>query len=85
MIQIPVKPSKNPMIAFTGTFEDAVNKLISTSHKGKMAAMIEANPAGINFTPQVDKPLLKTKFKQLKTNIVIHSFFLGNLVPLIIK
>ena len=85
MIQIPVKPSKNPMIAFAGTFEDAVNKLISTSHKGKMAAMIEANHAGINFTPQVDKPLLKTKFKQLKTNIVIHSFFLGNLVPLIMK
>ena len=82
---MPVKPSKNPMTAFTGTFDDAVNKLINTSHKGNMAAMIEANPAGINFTPHVDKPLLKTKFKQLNTSIVIHSFFLGNLVPLIIK
>ena len=73
------------MIALIEIFSLAVNKPITTSHNGKIAAIIAPSPAEINFTPQVVRPLLITKFKKLNIRIGIHSFPFGSFAPLIKK
>ena len=42
-----------------------------------MAPMIAPNPLGIKRTPQITKPLLKTKFKKLSMMMGIHCLPLG--------
>ena len=81
---MPAKPSNNPRM-FWFLIVIAENNPISTSHKGKIDPMIEPNPAEINFTPHVDRELLKVKFKKLKTIMNHHSFPFGQVAPLTTK
>jgi hypothetical protein len=56
-----------------------------TSHKGKVAPMMEARPPEMYFTPQVDRALLNMKFSKVNIRTVSHSFPLGIDLPLLIK
>lgn len=85
MMQTPPKPNSKPMIAFRGMLVLAAKSPITTSHKGKIAPMIEPNPAEMYFTPHVLSTLLNMKFRKLKTRIGSQSFLVGSGAPLIIK
>jgi hypothetical protein len=78
MMHTPAKPMISPTTGLNEILDLEINKLITTSHKGKMAAMIAASPAERYFTLHVVKPLLNKKFKKPRTRMGIHSFRLGN-------
>lgn len=82
---MPAKPRKNPKYAFLGNGVLDLNKMISTSQRGNVAPMIDPNPAEIYFSPQVDKVLLKIKFRNVRMRIVVHSFPLGIALPFAMK
>ena len=77
-MHIPAKPITRPTTGLQEIVDFDPNKLITTNHNGKMAAMIAASPAEMYLTLQVVKPLLNKKFKLLSTRIAIHSFRFGN-------
>ena len=82
---MPANPRKNPSMAL---FEIAVRERTSTiitSHNGNVAPMMEPRPAEIYFNPQVERVLLKTKFKRVSIKTVNHSIPLGMDLPFEIK
>ncbi len=78
---MPMNPSSNPITAFDGIFDFALNNPMITIHNGKIAAMIAPSPAEMYLTPQVVSPLLKMKFNKLSTSTGPHSFPFGRARP----
>ena len=76
MMQTPPKLTINPNIDNLAIFSP-LKTVISTIHNGKIAPIIAPKPLLIYFTPQVLKPLLITKLRILRINIVFHCFPLG--------
>ena len=85
MIQIPKNPMIKPEIALLGGAVLSPSIPIMTIQRGKIAPMIEPRPAEIYFTPQVLKPLLKTKLRTESTRSGNRSFFSGRGYFLMIK
>ena len=85
MMQTPAKPMIRPTTGLNEILDFEINKLMTTSHNGKIAAMIAASPAERYFTLHVVKPLLKKKLRKPSTRIGTHSFRLGKAVPFIKK
>jgi hypothetical protein len=56
-----------------------------TSHRGNEAPMMEPNPAEIYFTPHVDKPFARMKFRKARNRIGSHCFPFGQAYPLSVK
>ena len=50
---------------------------MKTIHKGKIAPMMAPKPLLTYFTPQVLRPLLKTKLRMLRMKIAFHCFPFG--------
>ena len=82
---MPANPSRKPIIDLVVSFELPAIKAITTSQSGNTAPMMAPNPLEIYFTPQVEKLLLRKKFRKLKVRIGHHSFPHGNARPLAIK
>ena len=74
-----------PEIALLGGAVLSPSIPIMTIQRGKIAPMIEPRPAEIYFTPQVLKPLLKTKLRTESTRSGNRSFFSGRGYFLMIK
>ena len=81
MMQTPANPMIRPTTGLNDIFDLDTNKLMTTSHSGKIAAMIAASPAERYFTLQVVKPLLNRKFRKPSTRIGIHSLRFGSADP----
>ena len=77
----PAKPMIRPTTGLNRILDLEINKLMTTSHNGKIAAMIAASPAERYFTLHVVKPLLKKKFNKPRTRMATHSFRFGNGYP----
>lgn len=70
MTHIPIKPMNTPMVVCRlGLLFAYINPMMTTQI-GKMDPMIEAKPAWMYLTPQVLRPLLKTK---LSTDKMING------------
>ena len=75
---MPANPINKPNMVFLFNWLLAAKSPMITSQSGKMAPMIDPRPAEINFTPQVESPLLNVKLRNPSTIMVLHSLAFGN-------